>query len=218
MFNPPPSVADLSSLFSLSCLSHYRRSNWAFVIRHRHSTSTFLRPLAPRALPRFLATTDALTPAGRFFGPCGHELRSVPGGSPCLSRPHVQPFCPQPLHRLRPGLSARSRLGSARDCQPADPLALRREREFFPCRSWPGLRNRTRRLASRCSRIGFTLCWSHCYGRVVHLRQLPTPCCHDAVAFSYRRVNVPPDRDFHPAVCTPSQAHECASPLALCGA
>jgi hypothetical protein len=23
---------------------------------------------------------------------------------------------------------------------------------------------------------------SHYYGRVVHLRQLPTPCCHDAVA------------------------------------
>jgi hypothetical protein len=40
-------------------------------------------------------------------------------------------------------------------------------------------------------------------------------CCHGAVAFDYRRVNDPPDRDFHPAVCTPPQAHECASPLAL---
>src|SRR5881227_2043172 len=27
------------------------------------------------------------------------------------------------------------------------------------------------------------------YGRVVHLRQPPTPCCHDAVAFGHRRVN-----------------------------
>src|SRR5439155_25965695 len=27
-------------------------------------------------------------------------------------------------------------------------------------------------------------------------------------AFGYRRVNVPPDGDFHPAVWTPSQAHE----------
>jgi len=49
---------------------------------------------------------------------------------------------------------------------------------------------------------------SRCYGRVVHLRQLSTSCCHDAVAFGYRRVNVPPDGDFHPAVWTPSQAHE----------
>ena len=48
----------------------------------------------------------------------------------------------------------------------------------------------------------------HCYGRVVHLRQLSTSCYHDAVAFGYRRVNVPPDGDLHPAVSTPSQAHE----------
>ena len=124
-----------------------------------------------------------------------------------MSRTHVQPFCPQPLHRLRPGISARSRFLSARDCQPADPVTLRQQRECFPSRSWPGLRNSARRLASRCSRIGFTLSLSRRYGRVVHLRQLPTPCCHDAVAFGFRRVNVPPDRDFHPAVCTPSQAH-----------
>jgi hypothetical protein len=195
-------------LFSLGRPSHYRRSHLAVVIRHGRSTSTFLRPLAPRALPRFLATTDALTPAGRFFGPCGHEPRSVPGGSPCLSRTHVQPFCSQPLHRPSPGISVRSRFISARVCQPADPVTLQQQREYFPSRSWPGLRNRARRLAGRCSRIGFTLCWSRCYGRVVHLRQLPTPCCHDAVAFGYRRVNVPPDGDFHPAVCTPSQAHE----------
>ena len=189
MFNPPPSVADVSSLFSLSCLRHYRRSNLVFVIRHRHSTSTFLRPLAPRALPRFLATTDALTPAGRLFGPCGPELRSGPGGSPCLSRTHVQPFCSQPLHRPSPGILIRSRFRSARVCQPADPVAWQQQRECFPSRSWPGLRNSARRLAGRCSRIGFTLCLSRCYGRVVHLRQLSTPCYHDAVAFSYRRVN-----------------------------
>jgi hypothetical protein len=46
------------------------------------------------------------------------------------------------------------------------------------------------------------------YRPVVHLRQLPTPCCHDAVAFDCRRVNVPSDRDFHPVECTPSQAHD----------
>jgi len=53
------------------------------------------------------------------------------------------------------------------------------------------------------------------YGRVVHLRQLSTPCCHDAVAFGYRRVNVPPDRDFHPAGCALSQAHERRLPAGL---
>lgn len=33
-------------------------------------------------------------------------------------------------------------------------------------------------------------------------------CCHDAVAFGHRRVNVPPGGDFHPAIWAPSQAHE----------
>src|SRR5439155_9400426 len=58
---------------------------------------------------------------------------------------------------------------------------------------------------------------------VVHLRQLSTSCRHGAVAFGYRRVNVPPDGDLHPAVCTPSQAHErgsvsrrCMSPAFRC--
>src|SRR5205823_13651196 len=75
-----------------------------------------------------------------------------------------------------------------------------------------------RRLAGRHGRIGFTLCHLlHVtyYGRVVHLRQLPTSCCHDAVAFGYRRVNVSPDGDFHPAVWTPSQAHERGQPCPL---
>jgi hypothetical protein len=107
-------------------------------------------------------------------------------GSPCLSRTHVPRFCSQPLHRPSPGLSVRSRFISARVCQPADPGAWRPPRECFPSRSWPGLRTSARRLAGRCSRIGFTWCWSRCYGRVVHLRQLPTPCCHDAVAFGFQ--------------------------------
>ena len=53
------------------------------------------------------------------------------------------------------------------------------------------------------------------YGRVVPLRQLPTSCCHDAVAFGSRPVNDRPDGDFHPAEWTPSQAYECARLLAL---
>lgn len=45
--------------------------------------STFLRPLAPDGFPSFSATTDALTSAGRLFGPfvfvLRHEHRSCPG-------------------------------------------------------------------------------------------------------------------------------------------
>jgi hypothetical protein len=50
------------------------------------------------------------------------------------------------------------------------------------------------------------------YGRVVHLRQLPTPCGHGAVALGCRPVNVRPDGDSHPAVWAPSQAHERGPP------
>ena len=56
------------------------------------------------------------------------------------------------------------------------------------------------------------------YGRVVQLRQLPTPCCHDAVAFGSRPVNDRPGGDFHPAEWTPSQAYECGGLPALRGA
>src|SRR5438477_10164469 len=94
---------------------------------------------------------------------------------------------------------------------PADPALGRGQREFFPQRSWRGLRT-----ALAGSPVGVAESGLRCvmfdmsryYGRVVHLRQLPTSCRHDAVAFGYRRGNVPPDGDLHPAVCTPSQAHE----------
>ena len=167
MFNPPPSVADVSSLFSLSCLRHYRRSSFAFVIRHRHFTSTFLRPLAPRALPRFLATTDALTPARWLFGPCGHEHPSDPGGSPCFSRPHLQPFCPQPPHRPSPGIWLRSPLLSARDRQPLDPVSAQGQRELFPHGLWPELRSALAGSPVGVAESGLrcVMCFrSRCYG------------------------------------------------------
>jgi hypothetical protein len=56
-FHPTPS-AGVSCL--LSPFGHYRRFVFARCVFH---LSTFLRPLAPRALPRFFATMDALTPA-----------------------------------------------------------------------------------------------------------------------------------------------------------
>ena len=221
MFDPPPAVADVCDLFRLGWPSHYRRSI-GFVIRPGFHASTFLRPLAPRALPRFLATTDALTPTGRLFGFCWSlasfeaELRLVRGGSPCLSRPHVQPFCPQPPRRPSHGIGSRSRFLSARGRWPEDPAC--RQRELFPLGSWHGLRT-----ARAGSPVGVAESGSRCvmsvmsrrYGRVVHLRQLSTSCCHDAVAFGFRRVNVSPDGDSHPAVWTPSQAHARGRPARL---
>jgi hypothetical protein len=96
---PEPLLRVLSSLFSRPWLRHSRRSS-CLVMVHVPCASTFLHPLAPRALPRFLATMDALTPTRRLFGSLDHEHRSVPGGSPCLSRTHFQPFRPQPPRRL----------------------------------------------------------------------------------------------------------------------
>ena len=53
---------------------HYGR----FCVRgFGHSTSTFLRPFAPRELPRFNATMDALTPAWRLFVPHVAAMNTV---------------------------------------------------------------------------------------------------------------------------------------------
>ena len=43
-------------------LSRCRHSRYGWCLPVRHVPSTFLRPFAPRALPRFIARTDALTP------------------------------------------------------------------------------------------------------------------------------------------------------------
>ena len=217
VFYPRPSFVDVSGLLRLVCPSHSRQSN-CLVISHGLYASTFLHPLAPRALPRFSATTDALTPTRRLLGPCGQEHRSAPGGSPCLPRPHFQPFCPQPPRHLSHGICAGSRFVSARVRTPGNRTSLRRSKESFLPGSWRGLRSALAGSPVGAAESGL-LCvmslMSPHYGRVVHLRQLSTPCCHDAVAFGFRRVNLPPDGDFHPAVCTPSQAHECAGPPAL---
>ena len=192
-----------------SRLRHSRRSS-CLVLRHSPCASTSLHPLAPRALPRFVATTDALTPVRRLFGPCGHEHRSSPDGSPCLSRAHVQPFCPQPPHRPNHGICVRSRFLSARGRWPEDRTSVGKSKDAFLLGSWLRLRSLLASspvgVAESGLRCAMSL-MSRYYGRVVHLRQLSTPCCHDAVAFGYRRVNVPPDGDSHPAVCTHSQAH-----------
>ena len=44
--------------------------------------ATFLKSLRSTVVTRFNATTDALTPVGRRFGPPGHEHRLSPAGLP----------------------------------------------------------------------------------------------------------------------------------------
>jgi len=181
MSRPEPFVWVLSGLFSRSGLRHCRRSSFLVTV-HVPGVSTFLHPLAPRALPRFGATMDALTPPRRLFGPCGHEHRSGPGGSPCLLRPHFQPFCPQPPRRLLHAICSRSRFLSARGGMPEDRARFSRHRDALPYRSWHRLRT-----ALAGSPVGAAESGSLCvmslmprrYGRVVHLRQLSTPCRHE---------------------------------------
>lgn len=133
-----------------------------------------------------------------------------PDGSPCLLRPCFPSFRPQPPRRPSPGICFHPpfRLPGP----PArGPGRLVPTEGSLPTWVMAGASHSARRLAARRGRIGFTLLRSltslH-YGPMVHLRQLSTPCCHDAVAFGHRRVNEPPDEDFHLAIWTPSQAHE----------
>jgi hypothetical protein len=60
-FDPTPPISSPGrGLFALySRLRHCRRSSF---LLPSHPASTFLRPFAPPALPRFIAPTDALTP------------------------------------------------------------------------------------------------------------------------------------------------------------
>jgi len=152
----------------------------------------------------------------------------VPTGLPA-SRVHTShPSVPNHL-AAQPQHSCPFTLFSAGGRRPENPA--RRQRDNFPRGSWPGLGFpcKTRfawvpfgtalagwpvgaaESGSRCVLSGM----ARGYGRVVPLRQLPTPCCHDAVAFGSRPVNDRPGGDFHPAEWTPSQAYECASLLAL---
>ena len=59
-------------------------------------------------------------------------------------------------------------------------------------------------------RIEFTcLCVSRrCYGLVVLVPLLSTPCCHDAVTVRYPTTLRRRETDFHRSVFPPSQAHE----------
>jgi hypothetical protein len=72
-----------------------------------HHASTFLRPLAPRALPRFDATTDALTSPWPALCALDRAMNTLmtPRRSPCFTCMALRPFRRQPPHAAPPSLS-----------------------------------------------------------------------------------------------------------------
>ena len=170
--------------------------------------STFLRPLAPRALPRFLATMDALTSVpARLFGfladvaPLNMNTVSGPKQTSLL---HVT----EPSRRSvsnHPSLPPATRPGFLhRD--------LPRELPRIPLRgltaSWAS--PFTRRLATATGRIEFVS---------LPTGSSPPVALHPALRRrSYLRLSRPgpaPSEDFHLTDSVRSQAHECGSLLPL---
>jgi hypothetical protein len=129
--------------------------------------------------PASLGSTG-ITPLLRYYGcsdsrraalrALGHEHRSDPDGSPCLFRPHFQPFCPQPPHLSSHCICARSLSLSARGCWPEDRTFFWEVQGIFP--TWVMARASLllRELAGRLGRIGFTVC------HVFHVTSLRTGC------------------------------------------
>ena len=182
-FRPVPARGKgLSRLFSSTAAWHCHGFVFA---RTCHHASTFLRPLAPQALRRFLATTGALTPARAAFGrPSAVQVSLV---HPARPSPHsatnhlAHSIIAFPLPDQRDGLPRRRlRLAPCGDhhrglCKPLADA----QRVSFPV-SRPGLRHcltgSSQRPAESCS--------SSC-GLQIRLRLLPTPPHGDAVAFGY---------------------------------
>ena len=110
----PPGPAGLA----LSGLLSHRHSRRCALRRRVHRVSTFLRPLAPRALPRFDATMGALTPA-RLSSPDRSPrfmytaLATIPSPTTsctpaaaltrCPSARRVSRFCGSRLHHSSAG-------------------------------------------------------------------------------------------------------------------
>ena len=151
-----------------SRLQHFH--GFSFTPGQTHA-STSLCPLAPQALPRFLATTGTLTPARRVLrASWGHERPPVPGqvslvhmtlpsrhsATTHLARPAIAFLCCPPSVTGFPGTPLRSVPGSG----------LHLESGGSPLRT-----------AESCS--------LSC-GLPIRFRLLSTPSHDDAVTFSYR--------------------------------
>jgi hypothetical protein len=138
-------------LLSLNESRHWRRLLFHWPVHH---ASTCLRPLAPRPLRRFVATTDALTPAPAVLRSrliTAHEHRSLSRSrSPCFTYQHFQPFRLQspsrPRHRFTRGCRLSARYPSAHRAS--------LERSIAPSRVWAS--PLLGRLATVSGRIEFT--------------------------------------------------------------
>lgn len=133
MFHPPPAVEDGGGLLRRG-LPHHSRRRLGCLMRHGPYVSTFLRPLAPRALPRFMATTDTLTPAGRLFGPSGamNTGLSSTAGLPVYLVHSSNRSAPNHPTVSPSVICFRSRFISERRGRPVDPVARGAQREVLP--------------------------------------------------------------------------------------
>jgi len=115
-------------------LPRHSRRRLECLIGHVPYVSTFLRPLAPRALPRFMATTDALTPAGRLFGPLGamNTGLSSTAGLPVYLVHSSNRSVPNHPTVSPSVICFRSRFISERRGRPVDPVARGTQREVLP--------------------------------------------------------------------------------------
>ena len=142
--------------------------------------------LGSTVVTRFAATTDALTPAGQAHGLSARFALRIQRVSlvsslrlPAIPSPTIS--APTGDHPVASGSSRRDRLRLLLADSP-----------------------------SHADRIEFTAT-AHtdclCYGLVVLVPLLSTPCCHDAVTVRYRTILHRTEADFHRPIPTPSQAH-----------
>jgi hypothetical protein len=164
-----------------SCLcSPFRHCRWFVFARYGLHLSTFLRPLTPRALPRFFATTDALTPVRPIqHRPLSGQVSLVHTAQPSthsvtkhLTRPIIAFLLPAQRDGLPRSLRFRVTRGHSRGFgQPGASFRSRSGLRLESAGSSP-------RAAESCSPYG--------YGLHIRLRLLPTPPRGDAVTFGYQ--------------------------------
>jgi len=169
---PEPSI---SCLLSPALAEHFRRS--LFVTAGLHP-STFLHPFAPQALPCFLATMGAVTPAQRVLRVLirDNELPPSTGQVSLLhsSRPSMHSVTKHLTHPVT-----------------ASPLPAQRDR-------LPGLLSGSGlHPESAGSSLRTAESCSSSYGLHVRLRLLPTPPHGDAVTFGYQE-RASPERGLPP--------------------
>ena len=167
-FDPSPSREDLSGLLSLR---HCRRLVFRWL---GHSSSIFLGPFAPPALPGFLATMDPLTPGRPALRILIRDNEHRPG-SVQVSLFHVSnlPTVPPPTTCCR-----------LRDLVWFCPGAYRavcRPHPFRGTRASFGLRHYLAGSPRQPAESSSSSC-----GPAVHLQLLSTPSREDAVTFGYK--------------------------------